>query len=106
MKGILNCRPPKPRYSYTWDVKKVTAHLASLGSNNSLSLKQLSRKLVMLFALAYPLFISYAKPHKAISSATMGRWLRLSIQDADINTNIFKAHSLRQPMAVFLWMRL
>ena len=52
MKGILNCRPPKPRYSYTWDVKKVTAHLASLGSNNSLSLKQLSRKLVMLFALA------------------------------------------------------
>ena len=54
MKGILNSRPPKPRYSYTWDVKKVTAHLASLGSNNSLSLKQLSRKLVMLFALACP----------------------------------------------------
>ena len=54
MKDILNGRPPKPRYSYTWDVKKVTAHLASLGSNSSLSLKQLSRKLVMLFALACP----------------------------------------------------
>ena len=53
-----------------------------------------------------PLFISYAKPHKAISSVTMGRWLRLSIQDADINTDIFKAHSLRHPVAVFLWMRL
>ena len=54
MKGILNSRPPKPRYSYTWDVNKVTAHLASLGSNSSLSLKQFSRKLVMLFALACP----------------------------------------------------
>ena len=54
MMGILNCRPPKSRYSYSWEVKKVTAHLASLGSNSSLSLKQLSRKLVMLFALACP----------------------------------------------------
>ena len=54
MKGILNSRPPKPWYSYTWDVKKVTAHLASLGNNSSLSLKQLSEKLVMLFALACP----------------------------------------------------
>jgi len=23
MKGILNSHPPKPRYSHTWDVKKV-----------------------------------------------------------------------------------
>lgn len=153
MKGILNSRPPKPRYSYTWDVNKVTAHLASLGSNSSLSLKQFSRKLVMLFALACPertvslarldvsycrvegvenrkrggpnqlaqaflahfphnlklcpvetfyhylkkmrsarstvpcckldpLFISCVKPHRANSSATIGRWLRPTIQDA------------------------
>ena len=54
MQGILNSRPPKPRYSYTWDVKKVTAHLASLVSKSSLSLKQLLRKLVMFFALACP----------------------------------------------------
>ena len=54
MQGILNSRPPKPRYAYTWDVKKMTTHLASLGSKSSLSLKQLSRKLVMFFALACP----------------------------------------------------
>ena len=54
MQGILNSRPPKPRYSYTWDVKKVTAHLASLVSKSSLSLKQLLRKLVMFFDLACP----------------------------------------------------
>ena len=54
MQGILNSRSPKPQYAYTWDVKKVTTHLASLGSKSSLSLKQLSRKLVMFFALACP----------------------------------------------------
>ena len=32
----------------------MTTHLASLGSKSSLSLKQLSRKLVMFFALACP----------------------------------------------------
>ena len=42
-----------------------------------------------------PLFISYVKPRKAISSATIGRWLRLTIEDAGINTDIFKAHSVR-----------
>ena len=25
IKGVLNSCPPKPRYSYTWDVKKATA---------------------------------------------------------------------------------
>ena len=172
MKGILNSHPPKPRYSHTSDVKKVTVYLSSLGSNSSLSLKHLSRKLVMLFALAYPeraaslaklnlryckilpegvvfsltsprkrgnpnhsgqaffahfphnrklcpfetlchylkkwhpvcptlpcskpdpLLICYIKPHKQVSSATVGCWLRLTIKDAGINTKIFKAHSV------------
>jgi len=171
MKGILNSHPPKPRYSHTWDVKKVTAHLTSLGSNSSLSLKHLSRKLVMLFASACleraaslakldlryckilpegvvfsltsprkrgnpshlaqaffthflhnwklypvetlchylkwcpvchtllcskpdPLLISYIKPHKQVSSATVGCWFRLTIKDAGINMEIFKAHSV------------
>lgn len=173
MKGIINSRPFRPRYSHTWDVRKVTAYISSLGHNKSLTLKQLSRKLVMLFALACPerssslaifdlrycrvipegvvfslsaprkcdnpsqlaealiarfprsrrlcpvealrcylkasrlvrptvpcsqpdhLFISYVKPHKPVSSATIGRWLRLTLHDAGINTSIFKAHSVR-----------
>ena len=48
-----NC-PPKPRYSHTWEVSSVTSYLASLGSNRSLSLKQLSWKLAMLFSLTCP----------------------------------------------------
>ena len=49
LKGMFNSRPPKPRYSHTWDITLVTKHLASLGSNRLLFLKQLSLTPSMLF---------------------------------------------------------
>ena len=51
MKGIYNSRPPKPKYTSTWDVTKVTTYLKDLGENRDLTLKQLTTKLVMLMAL-------------------------------------------------------
>ena len=51
---MFNNRPPRPRYSHTWEVNLVTTYLASLGSNRSLSLKQLPWKLAMLFFLTCP----------------------------------------------------
>ena len=54
VRGMFNNRPPKPRYSHTGEVSLMTTHLASLGSNRSLSLKQLSWKLAMLFSLTCP----------------------------------------------------
>lgn len=51
MKGIFNKRPPLPRYTQTWKVHQVTSYLEGLGANTKLSLKQLSRKLVVLLAL-------------------------------------------------------
>ena len=54
LKGISDERPPKRRYTTTWDVSKVTSYLSSLGDNKTLSLKQLSKKLVMLLALISP----------------------------------------------------
>ena len=54
LKGMFNNRPPKPRYSHTWEVGLVTTYLASLGSNRSLSLKQLTWKLAMFFSLTCP----------------------------------------------------
>ena len=54
LKAMFNNRPPGPRYSHTWDVASVTKYLASLGNNRSLSLKQLSFKLAMLFSLTCP----------------------------------------------------
>ena len=50
LKGMFNNRPPKPRYSHTWEVSSLTIYLAPLGSNRLLSLKQLPWKLAMLFS--------------------------------------------------------
>ena len=172
MKGILNNRPPKPRYSYTWDVRQVTEYIEKMGNNSSLSLKQLSLKLATLLAITCPkrvssmarlyinhlglspegatftltrptktsrpdetvtaffssfqtnlvlcpvdclnsyisitkpfrnlsgkepniLFISHIKPHRAVTTATVARWIRSILKDAGIDTSIFKTHSVR-----------
>ena len=48
LKGILNLRPPKPQYSMTWNVSKVTSYLANMGSYADITLKQLSWKLATI----------------------------------------------------------
>ncbi|XP_064460412.1 uncharacterized protein LOC135370562 [Ornithodoros turicata] len=52
LKGVFNLNPPRPRYSDMWPVESVTSFISSLGENDSLSLRLLSYKLVMLLALA------------------------------------------------------
>ena len=51
MKGIFNSRPPKPRYTVTWDIGMVISYLRSLADNASLSLKFLTLKLVALLSI-------------------------------------------------------
>ena len=41
------------------------------------------------------LFISYVKPHKAVSSATIARWLKVVLHEASVDTSLYKAHSFR-----------
>ena len=41
------------------------------------------------------LLLSYICPHKPISSASLSMWLKDIISRAGIDTNIFKAHSVR-----------
>ena len=41
------------------------------------------------------LFISYVKPHHEVSRDTLSRWIKTTLQKSGINTNIFKAHSVR-----------
>ena len=38
LKGVLNKRPPKPRYFHTWNVDVMIKHMSSLGKNSALSL--------------------------------------------------------------------
>ena len=54
MKGVFNDRPPLPKYTCTWNVQGVLSYISSWGGNDSLSMKQLSWKTVMLLALTRP----------------------------------------------------
>ena len=45
------------------------------------------------------LFISFIKPHRPVTSPTVARWLKEVIQEAGIDTSIFKAHSTRAASA-------
>ena len=41
------------------------------------------------------LLISFQKPHGAVSTDTISRWLKLVLKQAGIDINMFKAHSTR-----------
>lgn len=51
MKGVFVLKPPKPRYTATWDVNKVLCYLRKLSPVRHISLKELTLKLTMLMAL-------------------------------------------------------
>ncbi len=41
------------------------------------------------------LFLALIKPHNAVTPSTIARWIKLLLSKAGIDTNIFKAHSVR-----------
>lgn len=51
LKGAYNLRPAGPRYDSTWDPQVVLSYFSNQPTNNELSLKQLSKKLITLLAL-------------------------------------------------------
>ena len=169
MKGVFNIRPALPRYEVTWDVSVVFKYLKKLHPPQSLSLKELSLKLVTLLALlagqrhqtlsclnvinmsftedavkfritevlkhtrpghhipelvfpAYDiderlcpvkyiiqylkvtrdlrmkekaLLVSYIKPHKAVTTGSISRWIKTIMIRAGIDLSIFSPYSTR-----------
>ena len=41
------------------------------------------------------LLISYTKPHNVVSSSTIGKWLKTCLSLANIDVNVYQAHSTR-----------
>lgn len=41
------------------------------------------------------LFISYQRPHKAVSSQTLSRWIKSTLEKSGVDTNVFTAYSTR-----------
>lgn len=58
VKGLFRLKPPKPRYSNTWDVDVVLDYLVALGPSNLLEIKQLTLKLTFLLAICCPRRVS------------------------------------------------
>ena len=50
-------------------------------------------------------FISYAKPHKEITSATFARWIKAVLELSSIDITVFKAHSVRGASTSALYSR-
>ena len=42
-----------------------------------------------------PLFVSYVKPHKPVTSQRLAHWVKDLLKEAGVDTGIFKAHSTR-----------
>ena len=42
-----------------------------------------------------PLLISFRKPHKPVTSASIARWMKELLKEAGVDTEVFKAHSTR-----------
>lgn len=51
LKGVSRSRPPKCKYNVTWDTNLVLNYISKMGNNDSLSLRELSKKLAALLAL-------------------------------------------------------
>lgn len=51
LRGVFRLRPPRRKYSFTWDPSIVLNYLENLPKNEELSLRLLSRKLATLLAL-------------------------------------------------------
>ena len=41
------------------------------------------------------MFISYVKPHKEITTATLARWIKEALKLSGIDVTLFKAHSVK-----------
>lgn len=53
------------------------------------------RRTVTLRCDISQLFVSFIKPHKAVSKDTIGRWIKEVLKDAGIDTKIYSSHSSR-----------
>ena len=41
------------------------------------------------------MFVTYVKPHKAVSRDTVARWTKVILKESGINTDVYSAHSTR-----------
>lgn len=80
---------PQPFFSFSPFVEKDSFCIYKL-VKHYLSITRSLRKLS-----EDAFFISIVKPHKAVGQQTISRWLRASLADCGINTDLYTSHSTR-----------
>ncbi|OXU29230.1 hypothetical protein TSAR_005741 [Trichomalopsis sarcophagae] len=102
-KGISNLRPARPKYEYTWDPKIVIDYFLHRPSNEDLSLKELSKKLITLLELQqginspilkfrvknrnYDTSANKDKPFRKGSTQTLSYWVKGVLKESGIDTS-------------------
>lgn len=109
LRGVFNLRPSTPRYAMTWDVKSVLQKLRLMVPLHSLSLKDLSLKLVMLMALTqaariqtlHLLLLENIVFGEDSVSVLLGGHLKQCRPKFNVRTIVFKAYTQDYRLCVF-----
>lgn len=88
--SLKQCKPGRPVpymkiNCYTPDRRLCVFHSLQEYINRTSSLRNDENKL----------FISYMKPHKAVTTSTISRWIKTVMASSGIDVSVFKSHSVR-----------
>ena len=109
LKGVFNLRPSVPRYKEVWDVSIVLRFLKTLSPVSSLSLKNLSIKLVMLLSLVtaqrgqtlHLLDINLMSTYDSSIVFTFNKPLKQSNPRTQVKPMVLKAYTHDESLCVF-----
>lgn len=99
LRGVFNLRPSTPRYATTWDVKLVLQKIRLMEPLHSLTLKDLSLKMVMLMAMTqaariqtlHLLLVNMAFGEESVS-VLLGGNIKQCRPKFNVRTIVFKAY--------------
>ena len=109
LKGVFNLRPPVPRNKEVWDVSTVLRFLKTLSPVSSLSLKNLSLKLVMLLCLVtaqrgqalHLLDVNLMSTYDSSVVFTFNKPLKQSTPRTQVKPLVLKAYTHDESLCVF-----
>lgn len=87
--------PIKQSTCKNWSTEIILRSFPELSLCVVHTLKEYIKRTAILRNGENKLFISFIKPFRAVSKATISRWIKSTLQAAGINVKVFKAHSTR-----------
>lgn len=101
LKGVSNLRPPKPKYNFTWNPDPVLTYLEAWYPLHSLTLKDLTFKLVTLMALTSASRVQTLSLVKLDNINITSEKIEIKIEDRVKTTAVGR----NQPLLIFPYFR-